>query len=154
MNYMNRKFIKSAESYGWVVDSEEAWEAYDMACELIGKEEVNQAIVDSMGIDELAESLAFLFKEWDFTEWDERNGEIESGCHGGKKKGKKLVKSDLDEDEEETYDYNEFYNNLASEGYNTDVIEEVLRKNEYEPGDEIPYSEEMILRKQIEKQSW
>lgn len=86
------RFLKSAESYGWVVESSEAWEAYDMACDYLGKETVNQAIVDSMGTDELAESLAFLFRQWDFTEWDERNGEIESACHGKNKK-KKTVKS-------------------------------------------------------------
>lgn len=69
----SKRPIKAAENYGWVVDSGEAWEAYEFACEYMGKEYVDDAIVNAMSTDELAESLAFLFRNWDFREWDERN---------------------------------------------------------------------------------
>lgn len=70
--------IKAAESYGWVVDSNEAWEAYEFACETLGKEYVDDAIVDTLSVDDVASSLAYLFRMWDFREWDEyKNSEDE-----------------------------------------------------------------------------
>lgn len=90
-NSRNRRPIKAAESYGWVVESLEANEAYEKACEAFGEEEVNAQIVGTLGSDELAECLAFLFRMWDFREWDERNEE------------------DEDEDYEDEYDESEDY---------------------------------------------
>lgn len=69
-----KKPVTAAESYGWVVESWEAQEAYDMACEYFGKENLDDQIVTSLGNDELAECLAFIFRMNDFREWDERNG--------------------------------------------------------------------------------
>lgn len=66
------KMLQEAESYGWVVESYEAYEAYDMACDYFGKEYVNDQIVDTLSDDELASSLAYLFRMWDFRQWDER----------------------------------------------------------------------------------
>lgn len=74
---VRRRPIKAAESYGWVVESWEANEAYEMACEAFGEEDVNAQIVGALGSDDLAECLAFLFRMWDFREWDERNEEDE-----------------------------------------------------------------------------
>ena len=65
--------ITAAESYGWVVESWEADEAYEMACEYFGEEDINSQIVYSLSKDELAECLAFIFRMNDFYEWNERN---------------------------------------------------------------------------------
>ena len=88
-----KKAIKSAEHNGWVVESWEAQEAYDMACDYFGKEWLDSEIVTSLSSDELADSLAWIFNQYDFREWDNRHQEIESG--------KKAIKSSVDE----LYDY-------------------------------------------------
>lgn len=72
-----RKKMNEANSYGWVVESSEALDAYDFACEYFGQEKLNQDIVDTLSTDELAESLAFIFRMNDFREWDERTGNYE-----------------------------------------------------------------------------
>ena len=74
---VRRRPIKAAESYGWVVESWEANDAYEMACESFGEEDVNAQIVGTLSSDELAECLAYLFRMWDFREWDERNEDDE-----------------------------------------------------------------------------
>ena len=84
---INRRAIKAAESYGWEVDSSEAWEAYEFACDYFGKENLDDQIVSGLSTDELAESLVYIFRMNDFREWDERNGG-----------------SDEDEDEEILYE--------------------------------------------------
>ena len=76
-NSRNRRPIKAAESYGWVVENWEAREAYDFACEYFGEEDLNAHIVGCLSDDELAACLAFLFRMNDFREWDERNEEDE-----------------------------------------------------------------------------
>ena len=86
-----RKAINAAESYGWVVDENEAWEAYEFACDYFGKEELDDQIVSSLSVDELASSLAFIFRMNDFREWEERNEEdIEESR---KLRGKRSIKS-------------------------------------------------------------
>lgn len=68
--------LKEAESYGWVVDNSEVDDAYELACDHIGKNYVNDAIVNTLSSDDLASSLAYLFRMWDFQEWDAyKNGE-------------------------------------------------------------------------------
>lgn len=69
-----RRPVKAAESYGWVVDENEAWEAYEFACDYFGKENLDDQIVSGLSTDELAESLVYIFRMNDFREWDERNG--------------------------------------------------------------------------------
>ena len=66
-----KKPVKAAESYGWVVDENEAWEAYEFACEYFGKDNLDDQIVTSLGVDELASSLAFIFRMNDFREWEQ-----------------------------------------------------------------------------------
>ena len=73
----NRRPIKAAESYGWVVNDWEARDAYDFACEYFGEEDLNSQIVGCMSSEELAACLAYLFRMNDFREWDERNEEDE-----------------------------------------------------------------------------
>lgn len=70
-----KRSIKAAESYGWVVDSSEAWEAYEFACDYFGKEYLDDQIVSGLSTDELAESLAYIFRMNDFREWDDRNND-------------------------------------------------------------------------------
>lgn len=72
-NKKSARRITAAESYGWVVETWEADEAYEMACEYFGEEDINAQIVDAISKDELAACLAFIFRMNDFTEWDERN---------------------------------------------------------------------------------
>ena len=73
-----KRSITAAESYGWVVESYEANEAYDLAAEYFGEEDLNAQIVKSLGSDELAACLAFIFRMNDFREWDEyKSGDTE-----------------------------------------------------------------------------
>ena len=64
--------INEGESYGWVVDSSEAEEAYNMFAAEIGNEEANAAIVRAMNNNVLADILAYLFRMYDFRQWNER----------------------------------------------------------------------------------
>lgn len=73
----NHRRITAAESYGWVVESYEANEAYDLAAEYFGEEDLNAQIVQSLGSDVLAACLAFIFRMNDFREWDEYKSENE-----------------------------------------------------------------------------
>ena len=82
-NSKKRRPIKAAEDYGWVVDSSEAWEAYEFACDREGKEFVDDQIVQTMSTDELAESLAFLFRNWDYEEWYDRNNDDDDDYEEG-----------------------------------------------------------------------
>lgn len=88
----HKRPVKAAESYGWVVDENEAWEAYEFACDyLMDKADLDAEIVDGLSVDELASSLAFIFRMNDFREWEERNSEdIEEST---RIKGKRSVKA-------------------------------------------------------------
>jgi hypothetical protein len=66
-----RKGLKEAESYGWEVPDDMANEAYEFACDYFGKDEMNQQIINCISNEELAACLAYLFRMWDFREWDE-----------------------------------------------------------------------------------
>lgn len=71
--------VTAANSYGWVVESWEAQDAYEFACEYFGEEDLNKQIVDCMSSDELAACLAFLFRMNDFREWENRDNGDEGG---------------------------------------------------------------------------
>ena len=70
INRNRKRRFTEADNYGWVVESWEAQKAYDLFCEYIDEDEVNRAIVKSLSNDELASSLAYLFHEYDFREWN------------------------------------------------------------------------------------
>lgn len=76
-NSKKRRPIKAAESYGWVVDDWEAQEAYDFAIESGWWDEtsLNADIVRAISQEELAACLAFIFRNNDFQEWNERNND-------------------------------------------------------------------------------
>lgn len=67
-----RKVLREGESGGWVVDSSEADEAYDMAIRYFGKEVIDDAIIRALNSDALADCLAYIFRMYDFKEWDNR----------------------------------------------------------------------------------
>ena len=66
-----KRTLKEAEDYGWVVETDEAQEAYNFAVEHMGKETVDDAIIRAMGDAQLAEILAYVFRMYDFEEWNE-----------------------------------------------------------------------------------
>lgn len=63
------KILKEAENGGWVVDSSEAQEAYNLAAQEMGEETINAAIVRSLGDETLAQCLAYIFRQYDFRQW-------------------------------------------------------------------------------------
>jgi hypothetical protein len=64
-----KKVLKEAESGGWVVDSSEAQEAYNLAVQEMGEETINSAIVRCLGDETLAQCLAYIFRQYDFKQW-------------------------------------------------------------------------------------
>jgi len=64
-----KKVLKEAESGGWVVDSSEAQEAYNLAVQEMGEETINSAIVRCLGDETLAQCLAYIFRQYDFSQW-------------------------------------------------------------------------------------
>ena len=66
-----KKSVKAAVDGGWEVPDHLAHEAYDLAEEYFGTEDINQQIVDALSDTELAENLAFIFRMNDFREWDD-----------------------------------------------------------------------------------
>ena len=66
------RIIKEIENGGWVVDSSEAQEAYNLAVQEIGEEKINSAIVRCLGDETLAQCLAYIFRQYDFREWQNR----------------------------------------------------------------------------------
>ena len=66
------RILKEAESGGWVVDTTEAQEAYNLAVQEMGEETINSAIVRSLGDETLAQCLAYIFRQYDFRQWQSR----------------------------------------------------------------------------------
>lgn len=67
--------LHEGESYGWVVDESDAFDAYNFACEYFGKENLDEQIVECLSADELSDCLAFIFRMNEFREWDNyKNG--------------------------------------------------------------------------------
>ena len=65
-----KRIINEATDYGWEVPDGRAREAYDFACERMGKEYVDNSIIDALSSEQLASCLAFIFRMNDFQEWD------------------------------------------------------------------------------------
>lgn len=66
-----RNVVNEAVDGGWEVDDMEAGEAYEFACNQLGKESVDEQIINCLSSTQLAECLAFIFRMNDFREWDE-----------------------------------------------------------------------------------
>ena len=72
VNESVKRVLKEAESEGWIVDSSEAQEAYNLAVQEMGEETINSAIVACLGDETLAQALAYVFRQYDFREWKSR----------------------------------------------------------------------------------
>lgn len=91
-----KKSVKAAESYGWVVEENEAWDAYDFAIESGWWDEaqLDSDIVRTLSVDELASSLAYIFRMNEFREWEERNDSDEDEIEESvRSKGRRPVKA-------------------------------------------------------------
>lgn len=73
-----KRIIKEGESGGWVVDDSEAQEALQMFQKALGKDAANEAVIRAMSDHVLADILAYLFRQYDFREWDNRNQRIDN----------------------------------------------------------------------------
>ena len=69
--------LKEAENGGWVVDSTEARDAYALAARGMGKGTIYSAIIRSLSDEQLAQCLAYIFRMYDFREWEEYQNSIE-----------------------------------------------------------------------------
>lgn len=67
-NRQSSKNIKSGESYGWVVNPEDAWDKLELWKETVGAEAALDDLAKAMGTDELSSCLAFIFRDNDFKE--------------------------------------------------------------------------------------
>lgn len=67
-----QKVLNEAENGGWVVETDEAREAYELAAQEFGNEELNSAIIRCIPDAYLAECLAYIFRLYDFKEWKSR----------------------------------------------------------------------------------
>ncbi len=68
---MIREAVVEAVNGGWEVDDNEARKAYEFAADTLGKETIDSAIIRAMSDNTLAEILAYVFRMYDFREWDE-----------------------------------------------------------------------------------
>jgi len=70
-----KQVINEAIDGGWEVNEWEVDDAYNLFVQELGNEEANAAIVGCMGNEELAKCLAFLFRQYDFRQWEEFQNE-------------------------------------------------------------------------------
>jgi len=68
-----KESVFEAENGGWTVDTTEAQEAYELAAQELGEDEINKAIVRCLGDAALAECLAYVFRMYDFRQWQSRH---------------------------------------------------------------------------------
>ena len=66
---LNKRNLREGESYGWVVENDQAWDALDMFTEVYGAEYTLDALARAMGTEELANNLAYIFRMHDFREF-------------------------------------------------------------------------------------
>ena len=62
------KSVKSGESYGWVVNPEDALDKLQLWIDTVGAEAALDDIAKAMGTEELSSCLAFIFRNNDFKE--------------------------------------------------------------------------------------
>jgi hypothetical protein len=71
LRQMISEAVMEAVNGGWEVEDSEAEAAYNLAVEKLGKEVIDNAIIRAMPSHTLAELLAYIFRMYDFREWDE-----------------------------------------------------------------------------------
>ncbi len=99
-----RQSINEAVNGGWEVETNEAQEAYNLAVNVLGKETIDDAIIRAMGDTQLAEILAYVFRMYDFTEWEE-------------------YKNETLEPREPYADFGEMYESMEYEDYTPEISE-------------------------------
>ena len=72
-----KPMLKEAENGGWVVDSTEARDAYELAVREMGKDTIDSAIIRSLSDEQLSQCLAYIFRMYDFREWEEYQNSVE-----------------------------------------------------------------------------
>lgn len=71
--------IRNYDLSEYVEDYDDIWDTFEAVKELLGVSELLDAVAKASGYDELSECLAYIFRQNDFREWQERKGEeIES----------------------------------------------------------------------------
>lgn len=63
------RILKEAENGGWIVDSSEAQEAYNLAVQEMGEDTINSVIIRVLSDETLAQCLAYIFRQYDFRQW-------------------------------------------------------------------------------------
>lgn len=71
LRQMVAEAVMEAVNGGWEVDDSEAMDAYNLAVNCLGKETIDDAIIRAMSSHTLAELLAYIFRQYDFREWEE-----------------------------------------------------------------------------------
>ncbi len=71
LRQMISEAVMEAVNGGWEVEDNEAEAAYNLAVKNLGKEVIDNAIIRAMPNHTLAELLAYIFRMYDFREWDE-----------------------------------------------------------------------------------
>lgn len=79
---MKLKRIK--ESYS-DIDSSNAWDAYDLAIEYLGADELCEALAKAMGTDELASNLAYIFRMYEIPFGDDEDDDFEESVRKNRK---------------------------------------------------------------------
>ena len=59
------------------IEDLDVWEQFETAKEYMGVSELLNNLSQAIGYDELSECMAYIFRMYDFREWDERNGSDE-----------------------------------------------------------------------------
>lgn len=75
MRRFTRKGLR--ESYSDINDRN-VWDAYDIAIEYLGADELCEALAKAMGTDELSSNLRYIFRMYEIPFGDD---EIDEGCH-------------------------------------------------------------------------
>ena len=71
-----RNYRRMNESYS-DIDRNNVWDAYDIALEYLGAEELCESLAKAMGTDELADNLRYIFRTWDIPFGDDEDEDID-----------------------------------------------------------------------------
>lgn len=71
----NIEWIAQQWGFGEEIEGLDVWEQYETAKEYMGVSELFNNLTQAAGYDELAEDLAFIFRMYDFREWDKYDEE-------------------------------------------------------------------------------
>ena len=71
----NIEWIAQQWGFGEEIEGLDVWEQYKTAKEYMGVSELFNNLTQAAGYDELAEDLAFIFRMYDFREWDKYDNE-------------------------------------------------------------------------------